>query len=343
MAVSSASVRKRVEELRKLVDYHLYRYHVLDDPEISDAEFDRLWDELLVLEREHPELQTPNSPTQRVGAPPSDKFEKVDHPTPMGSLEKVTTDEGLEKWHDDVCKRLGTSDVAYVTEPKIDGLSINLIYEDGVFVRGATRGDGRRGEDVTPNLRTIKAISMRMQLEGRETPPPLLEVRGEVYLPLSGFNELNQRLVAEGKKPTPNPRNAAAGSLRQKDSTITAQRPLSIWVHGLGVRDGLPVEGHWAALEWLRAHGFRTNPFAERHEDVASVAEACRVWETRRVELDYEIDGIVIKVDAFDQQRRLGSLHERPRWARAYKWAPLTATTRLNRILIRVGRTGALN
>ena len=158
MAVSSASVRKRVEELRKLVDYHLYRYHVLDDPEISDAEFDRLWDELLSLEREHPELQTPNSPTQWVGAPPSDKFEKVDHPTAMGSLEKVTTDEALQKWHEDVCKRLGTSDVVYVTEPKIDGLSINLIYEDGVFVRGATRGDGRRGEDVTPNLRTIKAI-----------------------------------------------------------------------------------------------------------------------------------------------------------------------------------------
>jgi DNA ligase (NAD+) len=343
VAVSSASVRKRVNDLRKLVDYHMYRYHVLDDPEISDAEFDRLWDELLELEREHPELQTPDSPTQRVGAPPSDKFEKVDHPTAMGSLEKVATDEALEKWHQDVCKRLGTSDVVYVTEPKIDGLSINLIYEDGVFVRGATRGDGRRGEDVTPNLRTIKAISMRMQLEDGETPPPLLEVRGEVYLPLSGFNELNRRLVAEEKKPTPNPRNAAAGSLRQKDSKITAQRPLSIWIHGLGVREGLPVEGHWDALEWLRAHGFRTNPFAERHEDVASVAEACRVWETKRVELDYEIDGIVIKVDSFDQQRRLGALHERPRWARAYKWAPLTVTTRLNSILIRVGRTGALN
>jgi DNA ligase (NAD+) len=343
LAVSSADARKRVEELRKLVDYHLYRYHVLDDPAISDAEFDRLWDELLALEREHPKLQTPNSPTQRVGAPPSDKFEKVDHLTPMGSLEKVTTDEGLQKWHEDVCKRLGTSDVVYVTEPKIDGLSINLIYEDGVFVRGATRGDGRRGEDVTPNLRTIKAISMRMQLEDGETPPPLLEVRGEVYLPLSGFNELNRRLVAEGKKPTPNPRNAAAGSLRQKDSTITAQRPLSIWVHGLGVRDGLPVEGHWDALQWLREHGFRSNPYAERHETVESVAEACRVWETRRVELDYEIDGIVIKVDSFDQQRRLGSLHERPRWARAYKWAPLTATTQLNKIMIRVGRTGALN
>src|SRR5256714_1017499 len=184
---------------------------------------------------------------------------------------------------------------------------------------------------------------MGMQLEDGEPPPPLLEVRGEVYLPLSGFNELNRRLVADGKKPTPNPRNAAAGSLRQKDSTITAQRPLSIWIHGLGVREGLEVEGHWDALEWLRAHGFRTNPFAERHEDVASVAEACRVWETKRVELDYEIDGIVIKVDSFDQQRRLGALHERPRWARAYKWAPLTATTRLNKIAIRVGRTGALN
>jgi DNA ligase (NAD+) len=261
----------------------------------------------------------------------------------MGSLEKVTTDEALEKWHQDVCKRLGTPDVAYVTEPKIDGLSINLVYEDGVFVRGATRGDGYRGEDVTPNLRTIKAISLRMQLGEDETPPPLLEVRGEVYLPLSGFNELNERLVAEGKKPTPNPRNAAAGSLRQKDSSITARRPLSIWIHGLGVRDGLPVDGHWAALQWLREHGFRTNPFAERHETVESVARAAKEWEKKRIELDYEIDGIVIKVDSFDQQRRLGALHERPRWARAYKWAPMTATTRLNKIAIRVGRTGALN
>ena len=343
MAVSSASARKRVEELRKLVDYHMYRYHVLDDPEISDAEFDRLWDELLELEREHPKLQTPDSPTQRVGAPPSDKFEKVDHPTAMGSLEKVTTDEALEKWHQDVCKRLGTSDVAYVTEPKIDGLSINLIYEGGALTRGATRGDGYRGEDVTVNLKTIKAISLRMQVQDGEVPPPLLEVRGEVYLPLSGFNELNERLIAEGKKPTPNPRNAAAGSLRQKDSSITAQRPLSIWIHGLGMKDGLPAEGHWEALQWLREHGFRTNPYAERHDSVESVARACREWEKKRIQLDYEIDGIVIKVDSFEHERRLGSLHERPRWARAYKWAPMTAQTKLNKILIRVGRTGALN
>jgi DNA ligase (NAD+) len=333
----------RIAELREVVDYHLYRYHVLDEPEIPDAEFDRLWDELLTLEREHPELQTPDSPTQRVGAPPSDKFAKVEHPTPMGSLEKVATDEQLEKWHADVVKRLGTDEVRYVTEPKIDGLSINLLYEDGVFVRGATRGDGFRGEDVTVNLRTIKAISMRMQLEDGEAAPSLLEARGEVYLPLSGFNALNERLVADGKKPTPNPRNAAAGSLRQKDSSITAERPLSIWIHGLGRREGLSTEGHWDSLQWLREHGFRTNPYAELHDSIESVAKACREWEKRRIDLDYEIDGLVIKVDSFAQQERLGALHQRPRWARAYKWAPLTAVTRLNKILIRVGRTGALN
>jgi DNA ligase (NAD+) len=344
MATSAAkSAAARVRELRTQIEHHNYRYHVLDDPEITDAEYDVLYDELVRLEDANPDLVTVDSPTQRVGAPLSDKFQKVEHPSPMGSLEKVTTDEALEKWHQDVCKRLGTSDVAYVTEPKIDGLSINLIYENGAFTRGATRGDGYRGEDVTPNLRTIKAISMRMQLQEGERPPALLEVRGEVYLPLSGFNELNERLIAEGKKPTPNPRNAAAGSLRQKDSSITAQRPLAIWIHGLGYKDGLPAEGHWESLQWLREHGFRTNPFAERHDSVESVARACKEWEKKRIELDYEIDGIVIKVDSFEQQRRLGSLHERPRWARAFKWAPLTAQTRLNQILIRVGRTGALN
>ncbi len=339
----TTSPAKRAAELRDVLDYHLYRYHVLDDPEITDAEYDAIYDELVRLEDANPKLVTADSPTQRVGAPPSDKFQKVEHPSPMGSLEKVTTDEALEKWHQDVCKRLGTSDVAYVTEPKIDGLSINLIYENGAFVRGATRGDGYRGEDVTVNLRTIKAISMRMQLQQGEQAPALLEVRGEVYLPLSGFNALNERLIAEGKKPTPNPRNAAAGSLRQKDSNITAQRPLAIWIHGLGHKDGLPAGGHWESLQWLREHGFRTNPYAERHDSVESVAQACREWEKRRIELDYEIDGIVIKVDSFEQQRRLGALHERPRWARAYKWAPMTAQTKLTKILIRVGRTGALN
>ncbi len=338
-----SDVQAQLEELRRLVDYHLYRYHVLDDPEISDAEFDRLYDELAEVEAEHPELVTPDSPTQRVGAPPAEGFVKVEHPSPMGSLEKVTTDESLEKWHVDVCKRLGTSDVVYVTEPKIDGLSINLLYEDGMFIRGATRGDGRRGEDVTVNLLTIKAISRRLFLPDGEPPPRLLEIRGEVYMPLSGFRAFNERLAAEGKKLAPNPRNAAAGSVRQKNPAITADRPLSIWIHGMGHTEGLPAEGHWEALQWLRERGFRTNPLAQRHETIESVAKACREWDKRRIELDYEIDGLVIKVDSFAQQRRLGSLHERPRWARAYKWAPMTAQTKLNQILIRVGRTGALN
>jgi DNA ligase (NAD+) len=337
------NVQARLDELRAELNHHLYRYHVLDDPEISDAAYDRLYDELKALEDEHPDLITPDSPTQRVGAPPSDKFEKSRHLTPMGSLDKVTTDEALAKWAEDVRKRLDSDEpVAYVIEPKIDGSAINLVYENGVFVRGATRGDGYQGEEVTPNLRTISAIPLQMRHVG-DDPPPVLEVRGEVYMPLSGFREFNERLASEGKATAPNPRNAAAGSLRQKDSSITARRPLSIWIYGVGQRDGLATATHWQTLEWLREHGFRTNPYAERLDSIEDVMKACREWELRRAELDYEIDGIVIKVDSLEQQARLGALHERPRWARAFKWAPMTATTRLNKIAIRVGRTGALN
>ncbi|HEY1368554.1 MAG TPA: NAD-dependent DNA ligase LigA, partial [Gaiellaceae bacterium] len=342
--MATSSVEARAADLRRLLTDYSHAYYVLDEPAVPDAEYDRLYDELLELEREHPELVTPDSPTQRVGFPPSDKFRKVRHLSPMGSLEKVTTDEALFKWHDDVRKRLGTDeDVAYVIEPKIDGSAISLVYEDGAFVRGATRGDGLEGEDVTPNLRTIKAIPLSMRLEDGEQPPAVLEVRGEVYMPLSGFRAFNERLTAEGKATAPNPRNASAGSLRQKDSGITAQRPLSIWVYGTGLREGDGPESQWENLQWLRERGFRANPFAERFDSIEAVAKACLDWEQRRVELDYEIDGIVIKVDSFDQQRRLGALHERPRWARAFKWAPLTAVTRLDKIAIRVGRTGALN
>ncbi|HKU58062.1 MAG TPA: NAD-dependent DNA ligase LigA [Gaiellaceae bacterium] len=331
----------RIEELRGLLNRWLYEYHVLDDPSVDDATYDRHFDELVALEEKNPKLVTPDSPTQRVGQPASDKFQKVRHLTPMGSLEKVTTDEALEKWASDVVKRLGgESEVAFVIEPKIDGLAINLTYEKASFTRGATRGDGEEGEDVTVNLRTINSVPLR--LLGKDA-PQLIEVRGEVYMPLSGFRALNERLVAEGKKPTPNPRNAAAGSLRQKDSSITARRPLSIWAYGVGAADGVSFTSHWETLEWLKEHGFPTNPFAERLETVADVAKACREWETRRRELDYEIDGIVIKVDDLEQQRSLGALHQRPRWARAFKWAPMTAVTRLNKIAIRVGRTGALN
>ena len=336
-------VQARLDELREELNHHIYRYHVLDDPEVSDAEYDRLYDELKAIEDEYPDLITPDSPTQRVGAPPSERFQKAEHLTPMGSLDKVTDEEGLQKWADDVRKRLDSDEpVAYVVEPKIDGSAINLVYESGSFVRGATRGDGIQGEDVTPNLRTIAAIPLQMRASDG-SPPAVLEVRGEVYMPLSGFREFNERLVSEGKAPAPNPRNAAAGSLRQKDSSITAARPLSIWVYGIGRRDGLDLDSQFELLEWLREHGFRTNPFAERLDSVDDVVKACREWEQRRAELDYEIDGVVIKVDSLEQQSRLGSLHQRPRWARAYKWAPMTATTRLHKIAIRVGRTGALN
>jgi DNA ligase (NAD+) len=336
-----SSDEKRAAELREQLNRWLYEYHVLDDPSVDDAVYDRAYDELVALEEKSPELVTPDSPTQRVGGPASDKFQKVQHLTAMGSLEKVTTDEQLTKWTDDVRKRLDSDEpVAYVLEPKIDGLAINLTYEDGLFVRGATRGDGQIGEDVTVNLRTINAIPLRMHggpVSGT------VEVRGEVYMPLSGFRALNERLVEEGKKPTPNPRNAAAGSLRQKDSSITAGRPLSFWAYGIGVHDGVELISHWQTLQWLKERGFPINPFAERLETIEAVAKACLAWEKRRTQLDYEIDGIVIKVDDLDQQRRLGALHQRPRWARAFKWAPMTASTRLEKIMIRVGRTGALN
>ena len=342
--MGSSDPAEQVAELRRIIEHHSFRYHILDDPEISDAAYDALYDELQGLEAAHPELVTPDSPTQRVGAPAAEGFRKVDHLTPMGSLEKVTTAEALAKWAEDVRKRLGTDEpVAYVIEPKIDGSAVSLVFEHGALVRGATRGDGFRGEDVTANLRTIETVPLRMRMPDGEAPPPLFEVRGEVYFPLGGFARLNEAQVAAGKKPAPNPRNAAAGSLRQLNPMITAERPLSWFAYGAGVRNGAGPGTHFELLSWLRERGFRVNPHAERFESIEAVAAACASWERRRAELDYEIDGIVVKVDSFDQQERIGALHERPRWARAYKWAPSTAVTTLRCIHIRVGRTGALN
>ena len=342
--MSSEPLAARAAELRRLVERHNYRYHVLDDPELSDEAYDVLLDELKQLEEAHPELVTSDSPTQRVGAPPAAGFQKVQHLSPMGSLEKVTTRGALEKWADDVRKRLGTDEaVAYVVEPKIDGSAVSLLYEDGSYVRGATRGDGERGEDVTANLRTIEAIPLRL-LDADQASPARVEVRGEVYFPLAGFERFNEAQLAAGKKPAPNARNAAAGSLRQLNPAITAERPLSIFVYGLGVFDGgdrPPTQ--WEALAWLRDRGFRANPEARRLESIEEVADACEAWETQRAGLGYEIDGVVIKVDSFDQQARLGSLHGRPRFARAFKWAPTAAVARLLKIHVRVGRTGVLN
>jgi DNA ligase (NAD+) len=342
MPSSTKAPADRIAELRRLVEYHLYRYHVLDDPELTDEAYDVLYDELEALENDHPELRTPDSPTQRVGAAPAAGFTKVGHLSPMGSLEKVTTREALEKWAEDIRKRLDSDEpVAYVLEPKIDGSAVSLVYENGVLTRGATRGDGERGEDVTGNLRTIEAIPLRMH--GDAEPPTLVEVRGEIYFPLDGFGRFNEAQIAAGRKPAPNARNAAAGSLRQLNPSVTAERPLSIFVYGIGVLEGDELQAQWETLQWLRERGFRTNPSAERVESMDEVAEACVEWESRRAGLGYEIDGIVIKVDSFDQQRRLGSLHGRPRFARAFKWAPTSAVTRLVKIHVRVGRTGVLN
>jgi DNA ligase (NAD+) len=338
----TAAPADRAAELRRLIDHHLYRYHVLDDPEIDDSAYDALYDELASIEGKHPELVTPESPTQRVGAPPAAGFTKVAHLSSMGSLEKVTTREALEKWADDIRKRLDTDEnVAYVLEPKIDGSAISLLYEDGVLVRGATRGDGERGEDVTANLRTIRAIPLRMRAEAPA--PARIEVRGEIFFPLSGFARFNEAQIAAGRKPAPNARNAAAGSLRQLNPAVTAERPLSIFVYGIGVLEGDELATQWETLQWLQERGFRTNPAAQRLESMEEVAEACIGWESRRADLGYEIDGVVVKVDSFDQQRRLGSLHGRPRFARAFKWAPTSAVTRLVKIHVRVGRTGVLN
>ena len=331
----------RIDELRRLVEHHNHRYHVLDDPEIPDAAYDALFDELKALEEANPHLVTLDSPTQRVGAPPAAGFTKVAHLTEMGSLEKVTTDEALDKFADDVRKRLDSDEpVAWVVEPKIDGSAISLVYENGVLVRGATRGDGSRGEDVTANLRTLDTVPLRLL---GDAAPGRLEVRGEVYFPLSAFERFNARQRSAGLKEAPNARNAAAGSLRQLNPAVTAERALAVWFYGIGVDDGPAVQTHTETLERLRALGFRVNPGIRRVETIAEVADACAEWERVRSTLDYEIDGAVIKVDALDQQRRLGALHSRPRWARAYKWAPSTAVTTLNRIHIRVGRTGALN
>jgi len=344
MSSRATSPTNRAAELRRLIEQHNYRYYALDDPEISDAAYDALYDELRSIEEEHPELVVPDSPTQRVGAPPADGFRKVAHLSAMGSLEKVTTAEALAKWAEDVRRRLGTDEpVAYVLEPKIDGSAVSLVYEGGAYVRGATRGDGFRGEDVTVNLRTLAAVPLRMLTPDEEGPPDVLEVRGEVYFPLEGFARFTEAQIAAGRKPAPNARNAAAGSLRQLNPAVTAERPLTIYVYGVGVRGDSGPATQWEMLAWLRERGFRTNPHAERLESIEEVAETCSAWEGRRGQLDYEIDGIVIKVDSFVQQERLGSLHERPRFARAYKWAPTSAVTRLSKIHVRVGRTGVLN
>jgi DNA ligase (NAD+) len=337
-----AKASKRAEELRRQIAHHDHRYYVLDDPEISDPEYDDLLRELRDLEEEHPELRTPESPTQRVGGTPLDKFNRVEHHEPMLSLANARDENELRAWAARVERRLQRLDIEgreirYATEPKVDGLAISLTYENGVLIRGATRGDGRIGEEVTQNLRTIKAIPLRI-----EDAPELVEVRGEIYLPLAGFARVNEQRAQDGEPTFANPRNAAAGSIRQLNPEIAASRPLSIWCYGVAALRGWEPKSHSEALEWLRERGFKVNDEVSVLHGVEEVAERCRWWEDRREALDFEIDGVVVKVDDRGLQRELGVAGREPRWAVAWKFAPTTATTKLNKIVWNVGRTGHL-
>ena len=334
------STEHRAAELRKQLEYHGHRYYVLDDPEVSDVEYDELLNELRDLEAEHPELRSPDSPTQRVGGTPLDKFPEVRHLQPMLSLANARNEEELAAWvvrSERYLARQGVEmgEVRFVTEPKIDGLAISLVFEDGVLVRGATRGNGEVGEDVTQNLRTIGAIPLRV-----DDAPPLLEVRGEIYLPLAAFAALNEQRASAGEPTYANPRNTAAGSIRQLDPQLAASRPLSMWCYGIGATEGLSFESHHESLEWLRQHGFRVNRDVEVHDTVDEVVAACRAWEERRHTLDFEIDGVVVKVDDLELQRQLGVVGREPRGAIAWKFPPTTATTTLRQVAWNVGRTG---
>lgn len=337
--MSSTDVESRAADLRKQLEYHGHRYYVLDDPEISDADYDALLNELRAIEAENPDLRTPDSPTQRVGGRPLEKFEPVVHLQPMLSLANARNEDELRAWEARVQKLSAAQGwdgaIEYVTEPKIDGLAISLVYEDGVLVRGATRGDGETGEDVTQNLKTIKSIPLRI-----DDAPPLLEVRGEIYLPLAAFARLNEQRAEAGEPTFANPRNSAAGSIRQLDPALAAARPLSIWCYSIGATDGIDFERHYDGLEWLRERGFRVNPDIETHSGTESVIKACLAWEERRDRLDYDIDGVVVKVNDLGLQRSLGVVGREPRGAIAWKFPPTTATTTLNKVAWNVGRTG---
>jgi DNA ligase (NAD+) len=331
----------QVEELRARIEYHNNRYHVLDEPEISDAEYDELMRALLALEEEYPDLRSPDSPTQRVGGAPSPLFSSVEHRQPMMSLDNSTTFEELLAWARRM-ERFIAGEVEFVCELKIDGLAISLLYEDGRLTRAATRGDGRVGEDVTANVRTISAVPHRLASAGKgQGFPRILEVRGEVYMPIPAFDELNRRQAADGAKVFINPRNAAAGSLRQKDTSITAQRDLAFWAYQLGAFEGGPsFAAHHETLDWLRACGLPVNPEIRSLQGLDAVHDYCKHWLEHRHDLAYEIDGVVVKVDDLAQRRELGATSHAPRWAIAYKFPPEEKTTLLRDIMVSIGRTG---
>jgi DNA ligase (NAD+) len=332
----------RVQKLREQINYHNYRYYVLDDPVVSDAEFDRLLEELIGLEERYPRLLTPDSPSQRVGAAPLEKFETVRHRLPMISLEDAFSEAQVLEFEARLQRFLrGRETLQYVLEPKMDGCAIELVYEQGRFRVGSTRGDGVRGENVTQNLKTIHTIPLQI-LTREEPAPELLEVRGEVYMDLSEFKKLNEQRLSQGEPAFANPRNAAAGSLRQLDPSITAARPLKIFCYGVGEVRGRSFASHWEVLQTLKTWGFRVSPLIERGEGIDAAIAYHRRLEQQRHGLPYEIDGMVIKVDSLSLHERLGATTRSPRWALAYKFAATQETTRVLDIVVNVGRTGAV-
>ena len=331
---------QRIAELREVINHHNYRYYVLDSPEISDTEYDELMRELKRLEAEYPELATPDSPTQRVGAPPVEAFGVVEHPQPLLSLANAFAYEELAAWHKRVSRLLGGRQFDLVCEPKIDGLAVALTYDDGLLTTGATRGSGYRGEDITQNLKTVRSIPLSVPKEA----PPRFEVRGEVYLPKAGFKKLNAERAKEGLVLFANPRNAAAGSVRQLDSSITARRPLDIFIYGLGWAEGKTVpDTHWEIMQYLKSLGFKINPDIILSQSLDEAGKYYQRWLERRERSPYEADGIVVKVNSIALQQELGTVAHEPRWAIAHKFPAIQGTTRLKDIDINVGRTGSLN
>jgi DNA ligase (NAD+) len=339
----SPQIIQKVDDLRKALHRHNYRYYVLDDPEISDAEYDRMMQALKLLEEDHPQLASPDSPTARVGAPPLEKFETVAHTIPMLSLDNGFNDEDILEFDKRVKRNLDARKaILYTAEPKMDGVAVELIYENGMLVTASTRGDGLTGEGITNNVKTIQTVPLVMQAEGLAGIPSRLEVRGEVFIGLEAFKKFNQERIGQELPPFANPRNAAAGSLRQLDSKITAARPLEIFFYGVGIVEDIEFESQGELLESLAKWGFRINPLIRSAVTIEAVLDYYRELGEKRNQLAYDIDGVVIKVDRIVLQQRLGATSRSPRWAIAYKFKAIQETTTLEAIEVQVGRTGAL-
>jgi DNA ligase (NAD+) len=330
---------QRADELRRQVDHHNYLYYVEAKPEISDKEFDRLLRELEHLEAEHPELVTPDSPTQRVGGQPIEGFATVAHRVPMLSIDKATTPAELREFDGRVHKALGKEPVRYVVELKIDGVAISLTYIDGLLELGATRGDGFQGDDVTHNLKTVKGVPLRLRTDA---PPALFEARGEVYTSRADFARMNEERTKAGEEPLVNPRNSTAGALKLLDPKLAAKRRLRLFAYSLGATDGVTVHTHWEALDLLRKYGFPVNPHTQMCESIDEVVAYCQSWEEKRHDLEFDTDGLVVKVNDFDQQRRLGQTSKAPRWLIAFKFEAEEAVTRVKEVEISVGKDGML-